>query len=72
MCILADQRHDNLLSRSSFYWDSRRRLNPWEVANHEEQVHEPEAEPDRRDGLKPNQEEDQTRPLSNLGYRRTA
>lgn len=38
----------------------RRRLNSWEVAGHEEQVHEPEGKPDRRDDTKPNQEQDQT------------
>ena len=37
-----------------------RRLNPGEVSGHEEQVHEPEGEPDRCDDRKPNQEEEQT------------
>lgn len=38
----------------------QRRLNPWEVSGHEEQVHEPEGKPDGRDDTKPNQEQDQT------------
>lgn len=37
-----------------------RHLNPWEVADHKEQVQEPEGEPNRRDDVKPNQEQDQT------------
>ena len=38
----------------------RWRLKPREVADHEEQVQEPEGEPDRCDDMKPNQEQDQT------------
>lgn len=38
-----------------------RRLNLWEVADHEEQVGEPECEPNRSDGNKPNREKDQAR-----------
>lgn len=44
-----------------------RRLNSWEVAEHEEQVHEPEAEPERGDGPKLNQEQDQTRRQKHSG-----
>jgi hypothetical protein len=38
-----------------------RGLNPGEVADHEDQVHQPECEPHRPDGKKPNREEDQAR-----------
>jgi len=48
------------MSHFSFFLGLPRGLNPWEVSGHEEQVHEPEAKPDRRDDTKPNQEQDQT------------
>ena len=45
-------RYDLLMGRP-------RRLNLWEVADHEKQVDDPECEPRRRDGQKPDREEDQ-------------
>jgi hypothetical protein len=52
--------NDNLHFELLILFGRPRRLKPREVADHEEQVQEPEGEPDRRDDTKSNQEQDQT------------